>query len=201
MKNKKSARSSKQLNEIIEITITLIAEKGIASAGMREIAKKAGTYPSTIYYHFKNKEDLIFHTILFITERIDEYVSDIDLSAYSTDEAKFKALVRRAYDFLSAKPDYASTLRQYSIAAQIYLTDDQKRDELTKITSSTYCFTRFLENLAERNKTIRELGMTISTTFCYMPIYDFALHPFFNKITSEKQINIFIDSLWQSLKD
>jgi AcrR family transcriptional regulator len=196
---KKCPKPSKQRNEIIEITIDLIAEKSISLAGMREIAKKAGTYPSTIYYHFKNKEDLLFNTILFINEHINEYVSKIDIDLYDTNEAKFKALVRRAYDFLFTHPNYASTLRQYSIAAHLYLSDEL-RDELTRATAADYCFTRFLGNMKEESTTIRELGMT-ATLFCYMPIYDFALHTLFPKSTSEKQIDIFIDSMWKSVRN
>ena len=61
-KNKKKA--------IIETAKRLFAEKSYNATGMDEIAKMTGVPKSLIYYHFKNKEDLL-NTI--VGEFFDEY--------------------------------------------------------------------------------------------------------------------------------
>ena len=51
-------RQSKK-NEILSTAITLFSNKGYDATGMDEIAAIAGVPKSLIYYHFKNKEDLL----------------------------------------------------------------------------------------------------------------------------------------------
>lgn len=63
--NKTSKKSS-----ILENATRLFASKGYDATGMEEIAAQTGVPKSLIYYHFKNKEDLL-HTI--ITDFLNEY--------------------------------------------------------------------------------------------------------------------------------
>jgi len=44
---------------ILEAAEILFAEKGFSGTGIDEIAKRAGITKSVIYYHFKNKEDIL----------------------------------------------------------------------------------------------------------------------------------------------
>lgn len=63
------ARASKK-SLILKVAQQLFAEKGYDATGMDEIAAKSEIPKSLIYYHFKNKEELL-NTI--ITDFIDEY--------------------------------------------------------------------------------------------------------------------------------
>lgn len=63
------ARASKK-NLILKSAKRLFAERGYDATGMEEIAKESGIPKSLIYYHFKNKEELL-NTI--ISNFIDEY--------------------------------------------------------------------------------------------------------------------------------
>lgn len=63
------ARASKK-SLIMKTAKQLFAEKGYDATGMEEIASKSEIPKSLIYYHFKNKEELL-NTI--ITNFIDEY--------------------------------------------------------------------------------------------------------------------------------
>lgn len=63
------ARESKK-NLILATATLLFAEKGYNATGMEEIASKSEIPKSLIYYHFKNKEDVL-NTI--ITDFINEY--------------------------------------------------------------------------------------------------------------------------------
>ncbi|RKX75377.1 MAG: hypothetical protein DRP87_14725 [Spirochaetes bacterium] len=46
-------------SRILAVSERLFAEKGYDSTGIDEIAKKAGIAKSVIYYHFKNKEEIL----------------------------------------------------------------------------------------------------------------------------------------------
>ena len=44
---------------IIEVALSLIAEKGVDSFSIRDIARRLDTYPTAIYWYFKNKNTLL----------------------------------------------------------------------------------------------------------------------------------------------
>ncbi|MEZ9439113.1 TetR/AcrR family transcriptional regulator [Vibrio atlanticus] len=44
---------------IIEVALNLIAEKGIDTFSIRDVAKRLDTYPTAIYWYFKNKNTLL----------------------------------------------------------------------------------------------------------------------------------------------
>jgi AcrR family transcriptional regulator len=46
-------------NQIIEGTFNLIADEGFRSLNMAKIAKRVGMAQSSIFYHFKNKDELL----------------------------------------------------------------------------------------------------------------------------------------------
>ncbi len=51
---------SKRQNEIIRISLEIIAEKGIQGLTIRNIASKLGVVESAIYRHFKNKIEILY---------------------------------------------------------------------------------------------------------------------------------------------
>ncbi len=69
---KDKPRSGDTKSRILEISEELFADKGFDNTGIDEIAKKVGIAKSVIYYHFKNKDEIL-HTMYqnFITELLD----------------------------------------------------------------------------------------------------------------------------------
>lgn len=64
MKNKRENRTHTR-EKILEESSKLFAEKGYSATGIDEIARNVGITKSVIYYHFKNKEDIL-HTLFQI---------------------------------------------------------------------------------------------------------------------------------------
>lgn len=58
MDDKKIKRTETR-ERILEESAKLFAEKGYSATGIDEIAKNVGITKSVIYYHFKNKEDIL----------------------------------------------------------------------------------------------------------------------------------------------
>ncbi|SPD74694.1 Transcriptional regulator, TetR family [uncultured Desulfobacterium sp.] len=54
---------SDRKQDIIRAAQEVFAEYGLTDAKMSDIAKKAGVVDSIIYHYFKNKEDLLFHSL------------------------------------------------------------------------------------------------------------------------------------------
>ena len=78
---KKNTRLEKK--EIAEIVATLFAKKGFVGTTMRDISKGLNVSIASVYYHFKNKEDILFYIIESIGE---ELLSFLKKAKYETDD-------------------------------------------------------------------------------------------------------------------
>lgn len=110
--------------QIIEAALTIFGERGLASARLEDIAKRAGLSKGTIYLYFPNKEELfrevVRHTIVAQIERAErELAAATTQSATETLEQfvhgywrflrspKFAALFRLIHAELGNFPDLA----------------------------------------------------------------------------------------------
>lgn len=55
----KQQRRTDTRERILDVSAKLFAEKGYSATGIDEIARNVGITKSVIYYHFKNKEDIL----------------------------------------------------------------------------------------------------------------------------------------------
>lgn len=62
------------IRTIKNIVATEVQKKGVDGLSLRHIAKCAGITPSTIYYYFENKEDLLNAIKLSVVQEMDEYI-------------------------------------------------------------------------------------------------------------------------------
>jgi AcrR family transcriptional regulator len=185
--------------KIIEITIDLIAERSITSVSTRDISRKAGIDRSLLYYYFENKEDLMYQTLLYINEALYVEINKLDLNKFDTDEAKFKNMLRCIYDYFCKNISHVSALRQLTVIGHLLLSEKAK-DDAVFIVEHNHPLIIFLKSLEPRNKKVRELGIA-SVLFCYMPLCDIIMHTYFPKTVTDKQVELFIDSLWDSIKE
>ena len=93
--------SKKELSlrdQILEISRHYVYTEGHASLSMRKIANEVGVTATSIYLHFKNKDDLI-HTL--IEESVDEMSQAIIESAdqYNSTIDKFEAIIKTYAEF------------------------------------------------------------------------------------------------------
>jgi AcrR family transcriptional regulator len=82
----------------VEATLALHAEHGIASIGVRDIAKKAGVGIGTVYHHFPTYDDVIRGC----TQRVQELTMPPDASIFDgadEPEARLQVLVRELFGY------------------------------------------------------------------------------------------------------
>ncbi len=84
--------------EVIEATITTLAEEGFDRTTTARIAKKAGVGEGTIYRYFKNKEDLINMAALYASDLVFGPARK-NFNPESSIHAQF---IQFCHDFLSA---------------------------------------------------------------------------------------------------
>lgn len=57
---------------IRDAALDLFAERGYAGASMRDIARKVGIRPASLYHHFASKEDILWDLTVTALERLEE---------------------------------------------------------------------------------------------------------------------------------
>ena len=66
-------------NAILEAAVALFSEKGFDGSGIRELAERAGVTKSLLYYHFKNKEEILhqlIHNVFLEMEEVFKRILD-----------------------------------------------------------------------------------------------------------------------------
>ncbi|WP_042356643.1 TetR/AcrR family transcriptional regulator [Bacillus rubiinfantis] len=83
----------KKKNDIIRSAISIIAEKGYEKTTMEEIAAQLLMTKGSMYYYFKNKEELLFACHMMIIEPSIEVIKEFKHRDLEPDE-KIKGLIK-----------------------------------------------------------------------------------------------------------
>jgi len=59
--DRRSARGADTRNEMLAAAVSLLAEHDVDGFSLRQVAEAAGYAPPTVYLHFADKDDLLFH--------------------------------------------------------------------------------------------------------------------------------------------
>lgn len=105
-------KDSNKENSIIEKTLEIVYETGIAGLKMSILAKRVGVSPSTLYVYFKTKEDLINSIAFKLINEISDSL-DHDIVAAGSFELGFKAKWLHLFNFLLNKEREVNFLDQW----------------------------------------------------------------------------------------
>ncbi len=67
-------------NEILTIALRISNDEGIENLSMRKLAAEVGCTPSTLYHHFKDKNELLNDLILYVDNCLEKIFSNYDIS-------------------------------------------------------------------------------------------------------------------------
>lgn len=126
-------------NTILRSTEQLMQKNSFAEISLAAIAQQAGISKGTLYYHYKNKDEILFD----ITDRYLESLAD-NLQKWTADASKdtsFKRLAR--YTLREGVYDKSGNLRLYLYAAAVSGDDAVRQKVLAK-------YRQFSEMLAQR---------------------------------------------------
>ena len=103
--------------------IRSVAVLGFENASIKSIAQEAGTSVSTIYCHYKNKEEMFEKTFMYLAHVFCEfYATDASDLVSDDKEASIHRLWQRYLDFFLSKPDEVLFYVRYRHSA--YYTED-----------------------------------------------------------------------------
>lgn len=119
-------------NIVLESTLELIAERGVYSTSMSQIAKHANIAVGTIYLYFPNKEDLINSLYISVKTNLANYVFERYIEDKSIEESFF-SLFKNIIDYFINNQKEFIFIEQYGNSSTItYNTKDEVIDIFKK---------------------------------------------------------------------
>ncbi len=147
--------------QILEAAKELFYEKGYENATTREITDRAGITKAAMYYHFENKQEILYTICL---QAADELIGNMR-RAIAASRGRGGDLRDRLKRILLS---YANTYLKNKIFNKIllhdieYLDEDRKRVILDKEKENVHQLRGFLEGLMERGE-LRPVNATVMT--------------------------------------
>ncbi len=103
---------------ILEVAEQLFAEKGFNGTSIDKIAIAAGVNKGLIYYHFKDKKDIINSVFRGMIEEIDRHVRvSIDDNENKSDDDSLKQKIRAEIEYCSRQRRTISVMLMESLKA------------------------------------------------------------------------------------
>lgn len=112
--------------EILKAAMRLIADRGIAGASLREVAKRVGISQPSLYHYFKSKDELVEQIVIYLggemltrpgfaefpssLDDVPRFLVDYVLRLY--EEADYPVFVRFMIVISPHKPKYRASVRR-----------------------------------------------------------------------------------------
>ena len=111
---RRSAHTPEQLRElIISSARDIISTDGLSGVSAREIARKIGYSPGTLYNLFESLDDLLLHVEARLLDALDARL--VEVPAESSPDAHLKELIRAYTDFCRQNPNLCNLVTQHSM--------------------------------------------------------------------------------------
>jgi AcrR family transcriptional regulator len=109
---RRSTHTPDQLRELIlEATTAIVEQVGLEGLSAREIAKRVGYSPGTLYNVFENLDDLLLVIEARLLDELGERLANMDRSGPST--ARLRRLVGTYFDFTQERPKLWNLLNEH----------------------------------------------------------------------------------------
>jgi AcrR family transcriptional regulator len=147
----------------------IFSNKGYHQTTVDEIARALGVAKGTIYYHFKNKEELYLAIIREGVYLLEEQMR-LDISGANTAAGKIKKLIGSMLAFIEDKKDLV-----FLFLKELYGTGIQ-REELAKMISGSLGLIRVVIEEGVKDGSFKKVDPEITTSSLFGMIIISALH-------------------------
>jgi len=80
------SNTQQRREEIVHALLSVMADKGYASATIQAIAKQAGLKPGLIHYHFKTKQAILVELVKWVSDRAQQRYEALASDAHTPQE-------------------------------------------------------------------------------------------------------------------
>lgn len=124
-KERRAQEKEQRLNQILDAARVLLFSHGVSNISISKIAKKAELGVGTIYFYFKNKEEIFVALQEEGLSLFYDIINDIRTSDKPEDE-KLLAVARSFYRFTSDHKDYYDIINTFLSASKEFFEPDLK---------------------------------------------------------------------------
>ncbi|HMR07734.1 MAG TPA: TetR/AcrR family transcriptional regulator [Polyangiaceae bacterium] len=142
--------------EVLEAALALVAERGVAGASLRALAKQLGISQPSLYHYFSSKDELVSQIVdyctnkmiqiepperpLSVVEELPRFVADTVTALWSTE--RHPRFVRFLFVAAMESTEHRAVIRRtfeerlypaFSVMASAFARDDRERRELQGI--------------------------------------------------------------------
>ena len=111
---RRSAHTPEQLRELIITSARdIISTNGLAGVSAREIARKIGYSPGTLYNLFESLDDLLLHVEARLLDALDQKLADV--APESSPDEHLKQVVGAYTDFCRQHPNLCNMITQHAL--------------------------------------------------------------------------------------
>lgn len=111
---RRSAHTPEQLRElIISAALDIVSDNGLSGVSAREIARKIGYSPGTLYNLFESLDDLLLHVEARMLDALDERLSEVPAETHP--DLHLKALIRAYTGFCRQNPNLCNLIIQHGM--------------------------------------------------------------------------------------
>jgi len=149
---------------LVKATVKLVNEIGFVSSSVSKIAKEAKVSPATVYIYYKNKEDLLVSTYVFIKQSMGKAITT-KLDKDQPIRDIFNKVWLNMFNYVSHNTDYFQFAEQFSNSPYTDLVDKTKIEEP---------FMPVMEVLQRgiEQKIIKDVPFDILAAFMFYPIFN-----------------------------
>lgn len=197
-------------NKIAEVAFLLSLREGFDNISIKQIQEESGLSPGTIYYHFKNKSEILFYMInRYLLEGFffdfKEAMRNFNGSFIEKIEFIFNYKI---YDFVKVEENSSQegyeldSGKYFSLFAAIYHQNPEIRPIFTELQDGLYDFFAELLREAIKNGEIREdIDVKLLTIFiktCLQGyIFEWLYQP---KLSLEEIVDANVKMIWEAVK-
>jgi AcrR family transcriptional regulator len=121
--------------QILAAAAEVIAERGLSSTRIADVAERAGTSPPAVLYWFGSKDDLLTHALTVDEDRFNRAMIE-RLASFERPRDRLRLLIDACaaeYDWTLWMELWARALRDQGAAAARLRLDDRWRDQIAEV--------------------------------------------------------------------
>lgn len=164
-------------DKIMDVALNMFSERGYEAVSIRDICGEVGIKESTIYYHFKNKKDILDSLISKFKTHIEELLSQIDDFGAMTDkkqkdEAEYNVIDVYMMDSYLFDP-FCNLMLRFMMIEQFHNEEMRLLYEKTMFTDPYEIQMKIFSMLALDNVSPKEIEWIVRETHAYMTMLTF----------------------------
>ncbi len=136
--------------EIINVSMEIIAKRGIQNLTIKNISKKIGFSEPAIYRHFESKIAILLTILSMFENQMEEFIGSINSDKKSSLK-KLSLICNNHFINFSANPVIASVI----FSEEIFQDDKLLSDKIYSIMNLNFKFVRTIIESGQKNKEIR----------------------------------------------